>query len=198
MPSNPRLTDPDDVRAFVRTTGKDVVTFVGYSARGYQDPEMMRTQVRAALRRFDPWATIVNGGATEAGIGGVVYAVAKELGFATIGIVSSLALDAHEPVARGVDNVFHVRDATWGGCLPGSTELSPTSQAMVDASSTVIGIGGEDAARDELRAAIAAGKHVEFFPADMNHALARSKARGKHQPEPADFRGSAHRALLGA
>ena len=49
-----------------------------------------------------------------------------------------------------------------------------------------------------LRAARAAGIPVRFFAADMNHALARDKARAKGLPEPVDFRGAAHGALAKA
>jgi hypothetical protein len=49
--------------------------------------------------------------------------------------------------------------------------------------------------RDEMLAARKAGKRITFVPADMNHKIAREKARSKGQPEPTDFRGSAHEAL---
>jgi hypothetical protein len=96
-----------------------------------------------------------------------------------------------------VDHVFFVRDSTWGGLLPGSTQLSPTSAAMVAVSNVFVGIGGGDVARDEMLAARRAGKKVTFIPADMDHEIARKKAQKKGEPEPTDFRGSAHVALAG-
>jgi hypothetical protein len=66
---------------------------------------------------------------------------------------------------------------------------------MVAVSDLMVGIGGGDAARDELQAAQAAGKQVEFIPADMNHQVATTKAAKNGSPEPKEFRGSAHAAL---
>jgi len=48
-----------------------------------------------------------------------------------------------------------------------------------------------------MLAARRAGKPVTFIPADMNHEIAREKARKKGEAEPTDFRGSAHAALAG-
>jgi hypothetical protein len=90
--------------------------------------------------------------------------------------------------------VFYVEDATWGGLLNG-TRLSPTSEAMVENSDIIIGIGGGEIARDELMAARRLGKKVRFIPADMDHQKARESARKKGLPEPADFRGAAHTAF---
>ena len=53
------------------------------------------------------------------------------------------------------------------------TTLSPTSTAMVSVSERVVAIGGGDVARDGFEAARRLGKQAEFFPADMNHAIAR-------------------------
>ena len=94
-----------------------------------------------------------------------------------------------------VDEVFFIKDATWGGRLPGSRHLSPTSAALVAVSHRVVGIGGGEVARDEMLAARAAGIPVRFLAADMNHAIARDKARNKGQAAPVDFRGAAHGAL---
>jgi hypothetical protein len=93
-----------------------------------------------------------------------------------------------------VDEVFFIKDATWGGRLPG-VAVSPTSAALMAVSHRVVGIGGGEVARDEMLAARAAGIPVRFLAADMNHAIARDKARNKGQAEPVDFRGAAHAAL---
>jgi hypothetical protein len=94
--------------------------------------------------------------------------------------------------------VFYVKDASWGGLVPGTTTLAPTSEAMVAVSQVLIAIGGGDVARDELLAARRLGKRVSFVPADMNHRLALDKAASKGEPAPTDFRGSAHAAFLPA
>ena len=193
-PTRSHDATPAQVQAFVRQRGLDVLTFTGYSGAGYQDPEAMRAQAKAVLARFEPRRTLVNIGATAEGIG-AVYELAKEHGFATIGIVSALARDESVALSTCVDDVFFVRDRTWGGRLPGSSTLSPTSTAIVRASRVVVGIGGGAIARDELTAARRAGKRVIFVPADMDHERAVEGARSKGQPPPTDFRGAAHAAF---
>lgn len=180
-----------EIRAFVRAKGMDVLTFVGYSGAGYQDPAAMLGAAEQALARHDPAKTMVSIGGTASGIG-AVYQLAKARGFVTLGIVSTLARDGGETLSPCVDQVFFVRDASWGGRLPGSARLAPTSAAIVANSREFVGIGGGEVARDELRAALAAGKPVQFVPADMNHQIARDKAQAKGQAEPTDFRGAAH------
>jgi hypothetical protein len=167
-----------------------VLTFLGYSGAGYEDEGAMLRQATRMLDQFDPKTTIVNVGATAEGIG-AVYKVAKQKGFITSGIVSTQARENSVPLSPCVDVVLFVKDATWGGVLPGTGQLSATSTAMVEASDVLVAIGGGEAARDELIAAKRWGKPVEFIPADMNHQIARDKARKKGQPPPTDFRGAA-------
>ncbi len=185
-----REATSQQIGAFVRASGKQVLTFMGYSGAGYEDMAAMRAAAEQALARHNPAKTMVNIGATRVGIG-EVYELAKARGFVTLGIVSTLARDAGEPLSPCVDQVFFVRDSSWGGRLPGATRLAPTSAAIVAQSREFVGIGGGEVARDELRAARAAGKPVHFVPADMNHRVARDKARAKGQSEPTDFRGAA-------
>lgn len=189
-----RVADADDIARFVRAQGKDVLTFVGYSAAEYEDRDAMLAHARRILDRHDPRTTLVNIGATAEGIG-AVYELAKSLGFTTMGIVSQLARDEGVTLSPHVDHVFFVPDDTWGGLGADGRTLAPTSAAIVANSSRMVAIGGSDIARDELRAARAAGVTVEFFAADMNHGLAREKARKKGQAEPSVFRGSAGEAV---
>jgi hypothetical protein len=135
----------------------------------------------------------VNIGGTSEGIG-AIYEVARRNGFVTAGIVSTQAQRYRVRLSPYVDYVFYVEDATWGGLLNG-TRLSPTSEAMVENSDIIIGLGGGEIARDELMAARRLGKKVRFIPADMDHQQARESARKKGLPEPADFRGAAHTAF---
>lgn len=183
-----------EIGAWLRERQLKVLTFVGYSAAGYEDPDALRAAAEQALARHDPARTVVNIGATASGIG-AVYELARARGFGTLGIVSTLARDAGEPLSPCVDQVFFVRDAQWGGRLPGSTQLSPTSAAIVAHSAEIVAIGGGEIARDELRGARAAGVPVSFFAADMNHALARDKARAAGRPAPQDFGGAAREAF---
>ncbi|MEO7852878.1 MAG: hypothetical protein ABIR94_11590 [Rubrivivax sp.] len=182
-----------EIGAFLRARGKRVLTFAGYSASGYQDPAAMLGAAAQVLAGHSPGCTWINIGATEAGIG-AVYPLARQLGFATLGIVSSLAREQALALSPSVDRVFFVADSHWGGCLPGSTQLSPTSAALVEHSDELVAIGGNRVAADELMAACAAGKAVRFMAADMDHRLAVQRAARRGEPAPTDFRGAADAA----
>jgi len=184
----------EDIKAFFKDKQKTVLTFVGYSGAGYEDAAKMRKEAERVLSEFDPAKTIVNIGATPDGVG-AIYEIAKRKGFPTTGIVSSQARQHKVKLSPYVDHVFFVEDKTWGGFVPGTRELSPTSKAMVENSDIIVGIGGGEVARDELVAAKGLGKKVRFIPADMNHQKARESARKKKLPEPTDFRGAAHAAF---
>jgi len=185
-----REATPEEIHAFFTGKGMTVLTFLGYSGAGYENKAMMLEQATRILDQFDQKKTIVNIGATPEGIG-AVYEAAKRKGFLTTGIVSTQAKESNAALSPCVDIVFYVRDSTWGGFRPGTEELSPTSTAMVENSDVLVAIGGGEVARDELIAAKQAGKRVQFIPADMNHHIARKKARKKAQPVPTEFRGEA-------
>lgn len=194
----PRDADAPAVVAAVRARGLQVLAFAGYSGAGYEDDAAMRALAARLLDAEDPARVLVLAGGTAEGIG-AVYALAKARGFATVGIVSTLARDQGVPLSACADQVFFVPDASWGGLQPGGdgepARLSPTSQAMVDSADRFIAIGGGEVARDELLAARALGRPVQFHPADMQHAAAIDKARRQGAPAPTDFRGAAHAAL---
>lgn len=188
-PREVRKATPASIAAFVRQKQMEVFTFMGYSGAEYESPEVMRQQVAKILESKDPQKTFINSGGTAQGIG-AVYAIAKQKGFTTMGIVSSLVQKERVPLSRCVDVVFVVKDSSWGGRLPGTNELSPTSLAIVANSASVVAIGGGDVARDEWLAARQAGKPVVFLPAEMNHTIAREKARKQGKPLPTAFQGS--------
>jgi hypothetical protein len=183
-----------EILQFVQEKQMVVLTFAGFSGAGYENPAAMIENASEILRKQEPEKTLINIGATRDGIG-AVYEVAKAMGFTTMGIVSSLAKAEGAALSPCVDYVFYVQDDSWGGRVPGGERLSPTSEAIVAVSSAFVGIGGGDVARDELSAARKRGKPVVFIPADMNHRLAREKALKRGEPEPTDFRGSAHAGL---
>jgi hypothetical protein len=182
------------LQADVRTRGRQVLSFLGFSGAGYQDKAAMLALAGRVLAAEDPARVVVNIGATADGIG-AVYALARQRGFHTLGIVSTQARDGQVPLSPCVDQVFYVRDSSWGGLDSATGALSPTSQAMVALSSRLVAIGGGDIARDELLAARRLGKPVQVHAADMDHALARAKAKRRGEPAPVDFRGTAHPAL---
>jgi len=136
----------------------------------------------------------VNIGATSEGIGGV-YEVAKQSGFTTTGIVSTQAQSSGVVLSPCVDHAFYIKDSTWGGFLPGTEKLSPTSEAMIESSDMIVAIGGGEISRDEYLAARKAGKNVLFMPADMNHDIARERAKKRGQPAPTDFKGPLAEAI---
>jgi hypothetical protein len=185
-----KIATLDDISAFFKSKQKTVLTFEGYSGTGYEDSAAMLKHAERVLSEFDPAKTIVNIGATAMGIG-AVYELAKRNGFFTTGIVSTQAKQEKVELSPHVDQVFYVEDATWGGLLTGTQELSPTSKAIVANSDILVAIGGGEVARDELVAARISGKQVRFIAADMNQEKARESARKKKLPEPTDFRGAA-------
>jgi hypothetical protein len=189
-PPTVREATPEEIRGFFKNKNMRVLTFLGYSAAEYEDKTAMLKEAARILDRYDRSKTLVNLGATAEGIG-AVYETAKRKGFLTTGIVSTQALDNKVELSPCVDIVFYVKDETWGGFLPGTDRLSPTSAAMVENSDVLVAIGGGEVARDELIAARRLGKRVRFIPADMNHRIAMDKALKKGQPVPTDFRGAA-------
>lgn len=188
-PSIVREATLEEIRSFFKDKKLKVVTFLGYSAADYQDKSAMLKQSSRILDKFDPRTTIVNIGATPEGIG-AVYETARRKGFQTTGIVSTQAKENNVKLSPCVDVVFYVRDATWGGFLPGTEQLSPTSTATVENSDVIVAIGGGEVSRDELITAKRLGKQLHFISADMNHEIAREKARKRGQPAPTDFRGA--------
>lgn len=183
-----------EVVDWFRAQGREVLTFVGYSAAGYEDEAAMRAAAAAVLDGCDPARTLVNLGGTREGIG-AVYAVAQARGFRTAGICSTLARDARAELSPHCDRLHWVDDRSWGGVDPATGRLSPTSQAIVEASDRIVAIGGGAIARDECLAARAAGKPVRFVPADFDHRMACRQAADRGAPPPTDFRGAAHAAL---
>ena len=182
--------DPAQLERFFAEQRRRVLSFLGYSDSGYEDPAAMLDQASRVLDEFEANDTLVNIGATPGGIG-AVYELAQRRGFMTTGIVSTQARESGVPLSPFVEVVFFVTDASWGGLLPGSARLSPTSQAIVDHSDILVAIGGGIAARDELDAALRAGKNARFIAAQMNHRLALASAVRKGLPPPSDFRGAA-------
>jgi len=185
------VTDPNQAVDAIRSKGHRIVTFMGFSGGGYEDPERVSDLLRGFLAGLDPRSVTVCSGATADGIG-AVYPIAKTLGFATIGIVSSLAESEHARLSDTVNKIYVIGDKNWGGLRNDGT-LSPTSVAMVDASDEIIAIGGGDIACDEIKAAIAAKKPVRFAAAEMNHAAAIEKARRKGETPPEEFQGPVYR-----
>ena len=179
-----------EVLQFIQSTGKKVITFIGYSGSGYEDKKAMLEEAEKILETYDPASFIVNSGATLDGIG-AVYELAKSQGYTTMGVVSTQAQKYKVDISPYADHVFYVEDSTWGGFVEEEVQLSPTSSIMVEISDVLVAIGGGEIGRDELMGAQQLGKEIRFFPADMNHQIAREKSQQKGLPIPTDFRGAA-------
>jgi hypothetical protein len=177
---------PEEVIVFFLRHGKTVLTFYGYSGMGYEDEKAMLAIARKELSAYSPETTLINIGATSVGIG-AVYPLAKSMGFTTTGIVTTKALDYPEGISDTVDHICFVTDKQWGGKLPDSTELSPTSKAMVECSDILVGIGGGGISEAEMLAGKAQGKPVYFYPADKNHTYAINYAKKMGLPPPESF-----------
>ena len=187
---------PDQAVSFIKSLGKTMLTFYGYSGLEYEDEQEMLKIAREVLSGYSPQMTLVNIGATSVGIG-AIYPLAKSMGFTTAGIVSTQALEYMEEISDSVDHICFIADDQWGGKLPGSDELSPTSKAMVACSDILVGIGGGGISLDEMLAGDAQGKQIIYFPADMNHENASRQAKRRGLPPPESFKGTAHDTFVG-
>jgi hypothetical protein len=181
---------PSETKSFFEKLGKEVVTLIGYSM-DYEDREAMLRQVESVLSEYDPDTTIINIGGTKGGIG-AAYPIAKARGFRTTAIVSTCAVKWLDDISPSVDHICFVTDSQWGGKLPDSDQLSPTSQAMVSCSDIFIGIGGGLISRDEMLAAQEQGKPVYFYPAERNHQYMIRRAQKRNLDPPESFWGEAH------
>jgi len=181
---------PDEAIAFFKSLGKTTLTFYGYSGLGYEDEAGMLSIAQDVLSGYDSETTLVNIGVTKVGCG-AIYPLAKSLGFETAGIVSTEALTYQGGISDAVDHICFIKDKQWGGKLPNSDELSPTSNAMVACSDILVGIGGGGISEVEMLAGKAQGKPIQYFPAEMNHETAIRHAKRMGLPPPESFWGSA-------
>jgi hypothetical protein len=186
---------PNETRVFFASLGKRVICFFGYS-EDYENQKAMHNIATDVLAQYSPETSLVNAGATRGGIGGV-YPIAKAMGFLTTGIVSSRVIEYMDEISDAVDYVCIVSDTMWGGKLPKSNVLSPTSQAMVACSDVLVGIGGGEISRDEMVAGSEQGKPVYFYPAEISHERMIGRARRMGLPTPESFWGAAHEVFRG-
>ncbi len=182
---------PEEATAFIKSLGKTALTFYGYAGMGYEDESELLGIARDVLSNYHPKDTLIIIGATEVGVG-AIYPLAKSMGFETVGIVTTQVLEDPYVISNCVDHVCFIQDSQYGGTLPHSTELSPTSKAMVACSDILIAIGGNDISRDELLEGKRQGKQVCYFPAEMNHERSLRRAQHLNLPPPKSFWGSVH------
>jgi hypothetical protein len=179
---------PEEAIAFFKRQGKTVLTFFGYAV-SYEDEENLRKIIRQVLSQYSSSTTLINYGATIAGLG-AVYPIAKSMGFTTSGIVSTLALKYPDAISPDADHICFIADTRWGGKLPDSNELSPASKAMVECSDILVAIGGGEISRDELLAGKEQGKPIQYYPAEVGHEWAIERAKNRSLPPPESFWGA--------
>ncbi|KAB8033529.1 hypothetical protein [Fluviispira multicolorata] len=172
---------------FFKNNHKKVLTFIGYSSAEYENENAMLDIAQKILLQEDPKHTLISIGATPEGIG-KVYSLAKEMNFETIGIVSSQAENDQVKTSPLSDTVVYIKDNLWGGYLPNTQILSPTSDVVVNLSDKIIVIGGGGVGRDEMLYSYKIKKDIIFFPADLNHKISKSK-----NPQSNDYSGDAYK-----
>lgn len=181
---------PREAQSFFKSMGKTVVTYFGYSSI-YENEKEMLNIVKKTLAEYSPQTALINFGVTQGGLG-AIYPIAKSMGFTTTGIVCSLALESPEYISGDVDYICFIKDDQWGGNLPNSNTLSPTSQAMITCSDILIAIGGGEICRDELIAGRELGKPIHFYPAEMQHEWWTQRMKKRGLPPPKSFWGAVH------
>jgi hypothetical protein len=139
-------TDPSSKEYLVplikgRTAGKKIITLFGYSAREYENKKLLLDTMREDLSKYNPKEYCVCIGATHEGVGGG-YSIAKELGFETIGVVSTQALAYSGKFSENVDSIYIVNDEFWGGVAPGTDKPTPTTDVFLQISDVVYIYGG--------------------------------------------------------
>ncbi|HEY4964168.1 MAG TPA: hypothetical protein VIH90_05725 [Candidatus Saccharimonadales bacterium] len=193
----PHATEPlpaTEIIEQIKGLGKKVVTLFGFSYLGYEDPAQVLEQVRERIQAFDPETTAINIGATEEGIG-AAYRVAKELGFTTLGVVSTLALTYSGRFSEDVDHIFIVNDESWGGYVAGSDKLVDTTGVFLSVSDEIHAFGGGDNTAVTLHEARRRGIPFSYTPADMNHQKADKDRSADKSLGSTGYKGSAFYAL---
>jgi hypothetical protein len=180
----------DEIIELVKGLNKKVYTIFGYSALGYEDIEGLEKAVRTDLEVLGRDEYIINIGATEEGIG-QMYKVAKEMGFKTIGVVSTQALSYSGRFSDYVDSIYIVNDDFWGGLVPGTTKLTETTKTYLGVSDIIAAYGGGQNTAITLKFAQELGISTTFKDFDMNHALAEKVSKG----QPAQYKGDAYFSL---
>jgi hypothetical protein len=197
----PRIDSAADIRRFFSASGKHVIEFAGFGELGYDEPGIVEHVARQVLAPWPPdgvivaCSTLLRAGGQD-GIAGV-YPVARQLGIETAGLHPSIALGCAttHPVSPFCQRAFFVEDASWGGFVEGTRELSASLRVLLDVSDELVLIGGGKHAADELQAFLAHGKPVRYFPAAMNRAVTDEWCR-RAGVSIVDYRGAAHAVWL--
>jgi hypothetical protein len=165
--SNP-MDAPTTLQNIRDTVKLPIHSLYGYSDLGYANEESIMQKIREDLMQLDPSKVAIAIGATPGGIG-KAYEIAKDLGFTTVGIVSSKSLAHEAKYSQFCDHGFIVRDTEWGGYLPGTEDImAPTTEVFVEISQSIAAYGGGNNTLVALIEAKKRGKSIQYTPAIVN------------------------------
>ncbi len=144
-----------------------VISLFGFSDLGYSDYPKLFVKAREVLSQYSNAEYIVCIGATEDGVG-KLYDIAKDMGFKTIGIVSTLALARSGKFSENVEKIYIVNDSYWGGYRPGTKILTETTKIFLDITEKFIAFGGGMNTKVTLEEAKIRNIPFEYFEFKMN------------------------------
>ncbi len=161
---NPRLEVLDPFTLDILKSQKMILGVVGYSGGAAFNRQASEVVLRNLLRGLDPTRVILESGATNEGVPGLMYEIAKEMGFKTIGITSWKS-GAYAP--SFMDYVLTIGN-DWGR----------ESMFFLKSSDFITGIGGGNQSYQELVTARQMG--IPIFPITNSRILgASSRVVGK-------------------
>lgn len=175
----------------IKELNKTVFTIFGFSKLGYENWEAVAEKIKNDLSKLDINKTLVCIGATEDGIG-KAYEIAKQMGFETIGIVSTKALSYSGKFSDFVDRIYIVNDELWGGYVPGTNNLAETTKAFLDTADEIHAYGGGVNTAVTLKAAKDKSIKTVYYSAEMNHEKAKQDAIETGSTHPESFYGPAY------
>ncbi|MEK6774659.1 MAG: chemotaxis protein CheW [Bdellovibrionota bacterium] len=163
-------TEADAAIQIIQKKYKRIVTFGGNSTQGFADEKAVEQAVKLELKKYNPNEVVINGPGSEVGIG-LVYRVAKQLGFRTIGIISEKTGEPAK-MSVSVDEVFVIKDHTWGGVDPETKTLSATTRTLLTVSEAYLAFAGGVITASEYEQARIMKKRTAFYRFEKNRSLA--------------------------
>lgn len=170
----------------VKSLGKHIHSLFGYSALGYQDRAGLLQQIKNDLKLLDPKKTIINIGVTSDGLG-EAYELAKSMGFETMGFVSTKFLENGGHYSKFVDHIFIAKDNLWGGYIPGTSKMTPTTSLYVNLSDSMTAYGGGEISKVTMQEFARTGKPISYRSFEMNHNKAIEVSLKKRRSPPRTF-----------
>lgn len=132
---------------------RKVINFIGASSQGYSDniaiTNICKNYIFTIKRQhnLNDNQIVIGYGATPDGLGGIVYPLAKSLGFATVGITSNRSIEwGHSQYCDFIYSIDENKDV-YGGFAPNPQSLTldsltNTSRAVLQNSDYLVVVGG--------------------------------------------------------